>query len=54
MMIIEILENLKHINSLVIEKLGMYLKESRLRSKILEVYENYESKCKIVEKVKVI
>lgn len=53
MMIIEILENLKHINSLVIENLGMYLKESRLRSKILEVYENYESKCKIVEKVKV-
>ena len=54
MMSIEILENLKHINSLVIEKLGMYLKESRLRSKIVEVYENYESKCKIVEKVKVI
>lgn len=26
MIIIEILENLKHINSLVIEKLGMYLK----------------------------
>ena len=42
MMSIEILENLKHINSLVIEKLGMYLKESRLRSKIVEVYENYD------------
>lgn len=41
MIIIEILENLKHINSLVIEKLGMYLKESRLRSKIVKVYENY-------------
>lgn len=51
-MIIKVIENLKHVNWLVIEKLGLHLKESRLRSKIVEFHENYESKChKTVEKV---
>lgn len=51
-MIIKVIENFKYVNWLVIEKLGLYLKESRLRSKIVEFYENYESKCyKTVEKV---
>lgn len=45
MMIIKIRENLKDINWLVVEKLGMHFKETGIKSKIVEAYENYERKC---------
>lgn len=44
-MIFKTAENLKDINWLVREKLSMHLKESRIKSKSVEVHENYESKC---------
>lgn len=46
-MTITIAEILKDINGLVTEKLGMHLKESKIK-KTVEVHENYESKCHVM------